>query len=768
MEKRPALRLPMAQGTAVLLEGALDTPEEYPAVQLQLLSQHDAHTLLEDELDITEKRPALRLPMQQDAALLEGELDTPQERPAVQLHSLPQHDAPMLLEDDLGTTEKRPALWLQRIRLQGNWLQGMRPQETRPQGNWLQRNWLQGIRLKRMQPTVEVSEERPALAPDVQLVGELQGSGFKDRQWLIQRDGQFIQLTELLYRLAEQANGERTLEEIATAVTEATDWLVTADHVRQIVKTKLVPMGLLAGPGGSPATPDQPQMRSPLKINMRMKVISPRFIDPFTRVLQVLYAPPALIPALILIAIAHGWLYLVHGVAASIYDVLYTPGQLLVVTVILLVSAIFHEFGHASALRYGGGKVRGMGAGIYIIYPVLYTDTTDAYRLSRWARVRTDLGGFYFHLIFALGIIAFYLISRQESLLSIVILIDLDILSECNPILRFDGYWALADLTGIPDLFSQMGPFLRSVLPIPALRRSGSKLPDVKPWVRLVFVGYTIIAIIVLGFSLFLLVWYEPSIVATAWDALVVQRDAFVQSLSGRDPLGMTLSTMQELLITLPLLGGGYMFYNLGWRLIRAVWNWSKLTLRRRMVGVLGAAGVIALLAFLWAPQLPYVSGSVLGFKPIDGISCDRGEQLDSHFHVHLAIYVNGQAVTVPQGIGIPAGGVCFYWLHTHLTDGVIHVEAPSQGTYTLGQFTDVWAQTMQASVLTSTSLLGHPLQGHQLVIWTSVDGQPAQRYTGNLRNLVLQGHEIITIAYDSPQIKPVTNFDWVHSSAGG
>lgn len=785
IEERPALRLPMQRDTAVLLQGELDTPEECPAVRLELMQQGGVAALLEDELDITEKRPALRLPMQRSAGglledeldtpeerpavqlqplqvrdahtLLEGELDTPEERPAVQLQPLQVRDAHMLLEDDLETTEQRPALWLQRLRLQGNWFQGMRAQ---PQGNWLQRT--------RLQPAGAQVPERPALAPDVQLVGELQGSGFKDRQWLIQRDGQFIQLTELLYRVVQQINGERTLEEIAAAVTDATDWLVTADHIRQIVKTKLLPMELLAGPGGSSPARERPQMRSPLSINMRMKVIGPRFIDPFTRVLQVLYAPPVLIPMLVLIVIAHGWLYFIHGITDSIYSVIYTPGQLLLVTAVVLVSAVFHEFGHASALRYGGGKVRGMGAGIYIIYPVFYTDTTDSYRLSRWARIRTDLGGFYFHLIFALGVIAFYLISKQESLLAIVILIDLDLLSECSPLVRFDGYWVLADLTGIPDLFSQMIPFIRGMLPIPSLRNSGSKLPDVKRWVRSVFVGYTIIAVLGLGISLFLLLWYEPTIDATAWDAVVVQRAAFVQYLNSRDPLGVTLSTVQELLLTVPLLGGGYMFYSLGWRLIKAVWNWSKLSLRRCMVSVLSFAAVIALLAILWAPQMPFLTGSVLGFKPIDGIRCDQGEQFDEHIHAHLAIYVKGRAVTVPQYIGIPAGGACFYWLHTHLTDGVIHVEAPAQGVYTLGQFTDVWAQTMQTSVLTSTSLLGQPLQGHQLVIWTSLNGQSAQRYTGDLRALVLQNHEIITVAYDSPQIKPATYFDWVHSSAGG
>ncbi len=92
--------------------------------------------------------------------------------------------------------------------------------------------------------------ERPMLAPNVQLVGELRETGFKDRQWLVQRDGQFVQLTELLYRVVEQANGEQTLEEIAAGVTQSTDWLVSADNVRQLIQAKLLPMGLIAAADG--------------------------------------------------------------------------------------------------------------------------------------------------------------------------------------------------------------------------------------------------------------------------------------------------------------------------------------------------------------------------------------------------------------------------------------------------------------------------------------------------------------------------------------
>jgi hypothetical protein len=536
--------------------------------------------------------------------------------------------------------------------------------------------------------------------------------------------------------------------------------------VQRIIQTKFMPMGLIASPDSSVVPQGGERMSSALALNLRKKVLGPRAIEPIARVLQFLYVPPVLIPMVMLIALAHVWLYFFHGLTSSIEDVLYQPGQVLIVLVVVLVSSVFHEFGHASALRYGGGRSRGMGAGLYLVYPVFYTDTTDSYRLGRWARVRTDLGGFYFHLIFVLGLIAYSLLTGQDSLLAVVVLIDLDILGECAPYVRFDGYWALADLTGIPDFFSLMGPFVRSLLPF-AAGSSESKLPELKPWVKVVFIVYVVLTPLVLTLVGILVVIYVPSFVAVSWGALLEQGLAFVQAQSAGDLLGMAVSLVQGFSLAIPLLGEMYLVYVFGRRLMRALWLWSEPTLMRHLVAALCVAGIVGLVGFLWLPQLPLVGTAVLT-QPVDGISCDQGEHSTEHIHAHLTIYVQGREVVVPQGIGIPPGGNCFYWLHTHLTDGVIHVEAPSRVNCTLGQFVDIWAQSTRTTVLTGDSFLGHPLAGHQLVIWISDNGQSAQRYFGSLRGVVLRNHELITVAYDSPQVRPVTSFDWQHSSAGG
>jgi putative peptide zinc metalloprotease protein len=451
-------------------------------------------------------------------------------------------------------------------------------------------------------PAAAEVPERPVLAPAVELLGEMQGTGFTTRQWLIQRGERYLQVAELLYRVAEATNGERTLEEIAEAVTESTDWMVSAENVRQVIQTKLIPMGLVLGADGSVPASTGESRRSPLQIGMRRKVLSPSIIDPITRLLQFLYAPRIAIPLLLLIVIAYGWLYLVRGVGDAVRAALYMPAGLLLVLGFAIASGLFHEFGHAAALRYGGGRVRGMGVGFYLGLPTFYTDTTDAYRLGRWARLRTDLGGIYFHLIFGLGLVALYFITQQEVLLAIVLVISMDILYQLIPYVRLDGYWALADLTGIPDFFSQMRPFLRSILP--TARAKQTKLPELKRWVRAAFATYLILTIPVLALLMLLLLVGFPRFIALGSESLFYQVRQLSLAHSTDDYVLMAGVMAQALLLGLSLLAALYFFYSLVRQPAEALWNWSKGTPARRIIGALISIIALAFVTALWAPQL--------------------------------------------------------------------------------------------------------------------------------------------------------------------
>ncbi len=138
-------------------------------------------------------------------------------------------------------------------------------------------------------------------------------------------------------------------------------------------------------------------------------------------------------------------------------------------------------------------------------------------------------------------------------------------------------------------------------------------------------------------------------------------------------------------------------------------------------------------------------------YPPIDGIYCDALEHTDYHIHAHLTIYMNGKQVAIPQGIGIASDQSCLYWLHTHTNDGVIHIEFPKQGNPTLGNFLDIWGQSFHS--------LGFQNELASSTGWTIyVDGKQVKE---NFNQLVLQPHQVITIAYNSPNITPDTSFNW-------
>ena len=312
---------------------------------------------------------------------------------------------------------------------------------------------------------------------------------------------------------------------------------------------------------------------------MRRVLLGPRVVDRFSRYFQVLYAPPLLACLVSLIAVAHGWLYLEHGLGGAVIDVLLQPGLILAAGALFVVTTIFHEFGHAAALRYGGGRVRGIGAGVYLIYPVFFSDTTDAYRLGRWARVRIDIGGFYFQSIAAVALIGLAALSGSEWLLIPVLMINLETVRQLLfPFVRLDGYWLFADLTGIPDLFSQLKPFLRSLFP----RRStsGPRLPALKPLPRIVFFSWMIVSVPVLAVLLVQFAMHSPQWIATAWSSIAALKDGLLNAVAAGDVAGASASLAQLLILTMPALASIVL------SLVLSTWLASVIWRRRRAATV--------------------------------------------------------------------------------------------------------------------------------------------------------------------------------------
>jgi hypothetical protein len=154
------------------------------------------------------------------------------------------------------------------------------------------------------------------------------------------------------------------------------------------------------------------------------------------------------------------------------------------------------------------------------------------------------------------------------------------------------------------------------------------------------------------------------------------------------------------------------------------------------------------------APPLTGTATKATGQK-VDGIGCDTSEQVLFHIHSHLTLFVNGQARQVPAGIGIPdakaqstpqgpfiSSGKCFYWLHTHAADGIIHTESPIHRTYTLGNLFDEWGQPL------SQDQVG-PEKGHVTALYNG------KVYQGNPRDIPLNAHAQIQLEVGTPLVAP-------------
>jgi putative peptide zinc metalloprotease protein len=438
----------------------------------------------------------------------------------------------------------------------------------------------------------------PRLAEGVELLGEYQNSAYSQPPSLVRRaDGQVIQMSPLLYQVACRIDGSCGPDAIAALVSADLGRSLTADQVRYLITAKLLPLGVVAA-GGVPRA--LPKANPLFSLRARGTLLPERIVNLVGAFLRPLFRWPVVVAVVVSVAAVDWWLFAVHGLGGGISQVLRDPVDLLVVLGLSLVAAVFHECGHATACRYGGARPGVIGVGIYLVWPSFFTNVTDSYRLSRAGRLRTDLGGLYFNLIFILALAGIYVATSSQVLLLVIAVTHLEMLDQLLPFVRFDGYFILSDFIGVPDLFARVVPIVKSAFPT---GRRDPRVAGLRRSARIVVTGWVLCVIPLLLFTMGYLLLYLPGVDRALWRSARMQAHLMSAAVVGHHYAVAAADVIGAILVVLPGAGSLYIVIGLARRLATLGRRWSAGRPVRRLVAAGAGLEVMAALAAFWTIQ---------------------------------------------------------------------------------------------------------------------------------------------------------------------
>jgi putative peptide zinc metalloprotease protein len=437
--------------------------------------------------------------------------------------------------------------------------------------------------------------EAPRLADGVELLGEYKDSGYSQPVSLVRRgDGQVIQMSGLLYLVASRIDGSRTPEAIAESVSDDLGRSLSPDQVRYLITGKLMPLGVVTSDGGPAALPKANPL---LALRARATLLPERAANATGLALRPLFRWPVVVAVGASVAGLDYWLFAVHGLGAGLRQVLLDPADLLIVVALSVISAAFHECGHAAACRYGGAKPGRIGVGIYLVWPSFFTNVTDSYRLSRGGRLRTDLGGLYFNLIYILILAGLYTATSSQILLLVIAVTHLEMLEQLLPFVRFDGYFILSDLAGVPDLFARVVPILKGALP---WSRTDPRLGGLRRGARNLVISWVACAIPLLTLTVGYLLMRLPAINRALWDSAHREAHLTATAVGSHDYAAGAVDALGVGLAALSVAGSLYVITGLARRAAVGGMRWSGGHAGRRVLLALAAVVCVSLLAAFW------------------------------------------------------------------------------------------------------------------------------------------------------------------------
>lgn len=138
--------------------------------------------------------------------------------------------------------------------------------------------------------------------------------------------------------------------------------------------------------------------------------------------------------------------------------------QVLALLGALVPTMLLHELGHLSACARTRTPHGGLGVGLYWVFPAMYADVSQAWRMDPADRLLVDVGGLYFQAFSVVAIGIYALTFDSDFAYRLQWVVTFTMLHTLNPFFKFDGYWILSDAAGITNLHKQVRETFLSAL----------------------------------------------------------------------------------------------------------------------------------------------------------------------------------------------------------------------------------------------------------------------------------------------------------------
>ncbi|MGH2602131.1 MAG: hypothetical protein ACRDJ9_22430, partial [Dehalococcoidia bacterium] len=255
---------------------------------------------------------------------------------------------------------------------------------------------------------------------------------------------------------------------------------------------------------------------------------------------------------------------------------------------------------------------------------------TDSYRLHRRGRLRTDLGGIYFNVLFIVAIGAVYLATGQALFLVFILLAHVETLRQFLPFIRLDGFYILSDLAGVPNLFSFMGPALARAT---RLVRRGSErhaarsraLDALTRRARILLVTWACITAPILAVNIGMISIFLPRFAGAAWGSAGLQGEALRTAVGNLDPAGVASAGFGIVFLVLPVVGMVYIASLMVRRIVPKVSTWRRS--HPLLTGALGSVVAVAMalqVGLVW-PSTFTSAASEPGHREAEAAAAETG-----------------------------------------------------------------------------------------------------------------------------------------------